>query len=94
MRIWELLPFWQRVYLCMACLGDGHHDFRDSDAMMAEHLPEDVCPPALGIVPCDTCNGTGHVDRKTWLGQKGMAAAFVDQIVARMKDEGRLPETF
>ena len=81
---------------CPACLGDGVHDFRDSDAVIGETWTEKEIARALaqgmvyplGVVECDECGGTGLVDDERAKDLAAGARAMVDQIVAKHRDTG------
>lgn len=78
---------------CLACLGDGHHDFREMDAFIGEHttdamlisLREAGMTHPLGIVPCEECEGTGVISHTRYKELWAAAMASVDQVIARDK---------
>lgn len=69
---------------CPVCLGDGEFDLRDSDALLAEHLPADVWAqigPA-GIVPCVECGGSGEVTDARARDIEAWVVSRMDQLFA------------
>lgn len=70
---------------CPDCQGDGIIDFRDQDALLAEHLT--VVP--LGIVNCEECEATGVVSDERHAELMAVASAVVQQALAKMHSEGR-----
>jgi hypothetical protein len=75
-------------------MGEGEHDFRDSDAMIAETwTPEEIVNALrrgmrwpLGVVECSVCEGTGLVDDELAKDMAAAATAMVDQIQAKVRD--------
>jgi hypothetical protein len=75
-------------------MGEGEHDFRDSDAMIAEEwTPEQITRAIergmvwpLGVIECTVCEGTGLVDDEFAKDMAAAATAAVDQIRAKMSD--------
>jgi DnaJ-class molecular chaperone len=77
--------------ICLACHGEGWHDFRDSDAAMAEQLTDaeialvkarSVPGTWMGVVECDECEGTGVISEERHADMMAAARAFVDQVAA------------
>ena len=83
---------------CLACLGEGQHDYRDEDAFISEHWTDAEIARArargmgfpLGIVQCEECEGTGVISEERWRDMMAVARAFVDQAIARATEEGVL----
>lgn len=77
---------------CPACWGEGWHDFRDTDAVLGEHLPDEKIrvlrqrPGWRGFVRCSCCAGTGEVTEDHAADMRAAAVAFVDQVKARYDD--------
>jgi hypothetical protein len=59
------------------------------DALLSELLPDHVCPPALGIVQCDECEGTGVISEERYRDMMAVSRAYVDQIIAKINHEDR-----
>lgn len=82
---------------CPTCFGEGHHDFREEDAWFSEHYSDAQLAELrahrglqhpLGIVPCSECEGTGIVSEERRKDLAAASVAAVDQIAARVRDEG------
>jgi len=80
---------------CPGCHGDGHHDFRDDDALIGETWTDEEIEQArvrgmewpLGVVTCDVCDGTGYVDDDVAADMRAAAVAQVDQLIARVRQQ-------
>lgn len=84
------------MHECPSCLGDGVLDFEDDDAFMAEHFTEEQMLARgirwpLGVILCPRCKGTGAVTLDEWLDVQAASRAMVDQVLAKMEQEGRRP---
>lgn len=76
---------------CPGCLGEGHLDFRDDDALYGERFSdaelaylraERNLQHPLGIIRCSECEGTGIVTDARWRELNAAAVAAVDQALA------------
>ena len=75
---------------CLACHGDGGHDFRDMDAPL-ERLSRVFGLPyvPLGIMPCGFCEGLGEITEDELRDAEAVARAIADQFQAGVRD-GRI----
>lgn len=81
--------------VCLACQGDGCHDFADMDAYLEEHLDDEAlarakaqsAAPWRGNVICEECEGTGIVTEERAKDMLACARAAIDQIVAKVAEE-------
>lgn len=70
---------------CPACLGEGGHDFSDTNAVLREHLPDEALAriePLEGWQVCDVCGGSGCVPDDVRADMIAAAVARVDQVKA------------
>jgi len=85
---------------CPGCMGEGCHDFADGDALLEEILEPAVLAYAKaeaeaigrkwgGSVVCSECEGTRLVTADRARDMQAAAAAVVDQIIARVRDNER-----
>lgn len=77
---------------CLGCHGEGHHDFRDADAAVAEHLDDRMIavmrrsPAWMAVLECDRCHGTGLMTDAEHADAMASARAYVSQIIARWNE--------
>lgn len=82
--------------MCPTCHGEREFDFRDGDAILAEHLPPATLAFAKAlsgelwgaVIPCPECDGTGLTTTARARDLQAAAVAAVDQIIA-LFDDGR-----
>lgn len=81
---------------CPACLGDGGHDLRDTNAYLRERLTDDELAfvPNLDIdfIDCDECDSTGVVSEERARDLQAASRAVVDQVIAEYNRQQRPPE--
>lgn len=89
----------ERDALCLSCMGEGHDDTRDSDAIVEEHVPPHIVDSIRrwrgdtwkAIIVCDRCGGTGRISQREHDDLMAAGRAYVDQIIARAEAEDRAP---
>lgn len=80
---------------CVYCLGEGVHDMRDVDALIAEHADDESLAIAkatsvgwMSVIPCDQCDGTGLMGDDEHADHMAFARASLDQAIAKLKARG------
>lgn len=81
---------------CLACLGEGLHDFRDDNALLGEHLDDKQLELVRSssawqqpIQVCEECEGTGEITQERHDEIVAVARAAIDQVMARIEEEGK-----
>lgn len=79
---------------CPSCLGERGFDQRYFNAMAKEHLCDDALAHVRGLdedwMWCTDCDGTGSVTGRVAREMRARTVWWVDQTLAKLRDEGRI----
>lgn len=79
---------------CPSCLGERGFDQRYLNAMLKEQLCDDALSHINGLdedwMPCTDCDSTGTVTERVAREMCARTVWWVDQTLAKLRDEGRI----